>query len=104
MNIEIKWLISTAAQFRKTSVAEIARSINMAPQNLYRKMKKGNLKPEELSRIAKKLGGEIVIYFSFPNGSKIGNMDKSIHTGKDRTQKTNPGSFSETSIFGKGQF
>ena len=85
----IEQMISTSAVFCNTSVAEIARSINTAPQSLYRKMKNGNLKPEELSRIAGKLGAEFVYYFSFPNGSKIGSLDQIKLQGIKKTHIPN---------------
>ena len=80
-NNKVKQMISTAAVFCNVSVAEIARSIGILPQSLYRKMKYGNLKPEELKKIASKLGAEFVFYFSFPNGSKIGNIGQTKHSG-----------------------
>ena len=79
---DIEQMIYTAASFRKINVGEIARRIGMSPSNLYRKIKQNTLKPWELSDIAKVLGGEYVFYISFPNNSKIGNMDKSAHDSK----------------------
>jgi len=76
MDNEIEKMIYTAAIFRNTNVAEIARTIGMAPQNLYRKMKSSTLKPLDLTRIGKVLGGEYAYYFSFPNGTKIGKLEK----------------------------
>ena len=68
-------MIFTAATFRNTNVADIARTIGIAPQNLYRKMKCSTLKPMDLERIGKALGGEYTYYFSFPNGTKIGKLE-----------------------------
>jgi len=74
MDREIEQMVFTAAVFRNTTVAEIARSIGMSHQNLYRKIKSNTLKPAELSRIAESLGAEYMFYFLFPNGSKVGKL------------------------------
>ena len=79
MNLTIGQMISTAAIFRNTTVAEIARAIGMAPSVLYRKINRNTLKPWELSKIAEVLGGEYHFHFSFPNGSKIGALEKQNH-------------------------
>ena len=76
MDNEIEQMVFTAAMFRNTNVAEIARAIGMAPPNLYRKMRKSTLKPAELAEIGKVLGAEYSFYFSFPNGSRIGKLEK----------------------------
>ena len=76
MNLTIEQMIYTAAIFRKTNVAKIARTLGMAPSVLYRKINRNTLKPWELSSIAESLGGEYHFYFTFPNGSKIGALDK----------------------------
>jgi len=76
MDNETEKMIYTAAIFRNTNVAEIARTIGMAPANLYRKMKCCTLKPAELTKIGKVLGAEYSFYFSFPNGTKIGKVEK----------------------------
>ena len=83
-------MIFTAAIFRDTNVAEIARAIGMAPSSLYKKISRSTLKPWELSKIGKVLGGEYVFYYSFPNGTKIGTLDKQKHKSdeKSRMQKT----------------
>ena len=79
MNLTIAQMIYTAAIFRQTNVAEIARYIGMTPSALYKKISRNTLRPEELSKIAKALGGEYYYHFSFPNGSKIGALEKSKH-------------------------
>ena len=89
MDNEVEQMIYTAAVFKGTNVAEIARSIGMSPQNLYRKMKALTLKPEELTAIAKALGAEYAFFFTFPNGSKIGKLDKIPATKRIRTQNKN---------------
>ena len=89
MNLDdIEQMIYTAAAFRNTNVGEVARVIGMAPSNLYRKIKHNTLKPWELSKIGKALGGEYIFYFSFPNGSKIGSLEKQKHKGKQRLANT----------------
>ena len=82
MDLDIEQMIYTSAAFRNTNVGEVARAIGMAPSNLYRKIKRNTLKPWELAKIGKALGGEYVCYFSFPNGSKIGSLEKLKHRGK----------------------
>ena len=77
MDNEVESMLYTAAVFRNTNLADIARTIGMSPQNLYKKMKRRTLKPEELGRIGKSLGAEYAFYFSFPNGTKIGKVEKS---------------------------
>ena len=76
MNIDIEQMVYTAAIFRNTNVAEIARAIGMAPSSLYKKISRDTLKSRDLARIAKALGGEYNFYIKFPNGTKIGKLDK----------------------------
>ena len=82
MTITMEQMIYTAATFRNTNVGEVARSIGMSPSNLYRKIKHNTLKPWELSKIGEALGAEFVFYFAFPNGSKIGSLEKPKHRKK----------------------
>ena len=84
MNLDIEQMMFTAANFRNTNVAEIARSLGMTPASLYRKMRRNTLKPRELSKIAKVIGGEYVYYISFPDGSKIGKLEKPARSKKKR--------------------
>ena len=76
MDNEIENMLYTAAVFRNTNLADVARNVGMSPQNLYKKMKRKTLKPAELGKIGKSLGAEFVFYLSFPNGSKIGKLEK----------------------------
>ena len=76
MDLNIEQMIYTSVTFRNTNVGEVARAVGMSPSNLYRKIKHNTLKPLDLARIGKALGGEFVYYFSFPNGSKIGSLEK----------------------------
>ena len=82
MNLAVEQMIFTSAVFRDTNVAELARTIGMAPSSLYKKIRRNTLKPWELSKIGKALGAEYVFYYSFPDGSKIGTLDKHRHKGK----------------------
>ena len=84
MTNDIRHMIYTAASSHNISVGEIALRIGMAPSNLYRKIKQNTIKPRELSKIAKALGGEYAFYFYFPNGSKIGNLEKPKYNSKKR--------------------
>ena len=90
MNLELEQMIYTSAIFRNTNVAEIARAVGMAPSSLYKKIKRGTLKPRELSEIGKALGGEYVFYYAFPNGTKIGTLEKPKRKSspKGKTQGT----------------
>ena len=83
-------MIYTSAIFRNTNVAVIARAVGMTPSNLYKKIKRGTLRPWELSRIGKVLGGEYVFYYAFPNGTKIGTLEKPKrkNSPKDKTRGT----------------
>ena len=72
MNLDIENMVFTAAMLRHTNVAEIARELKMTPSNLYRKIKSSTIKPWELAKIGKVLGGEYVYYLSFPDGTKVG--------------------------------
>jgi hypothetical protein len=84
MDNELEKMIYTAAIFRNTNVADIARTMGMAHQNLRRKMKHCTLKPSELAKIGKILGGEYIYYFSFSNGTNIGKVEKK-KAGKIKT-------------------
>ena len=84
MDPDIEQMIFTSAIFRNTNVAEIARLIGMTPSNIYKKIRRNTLKSGDLSRIAKALGAEFVFYFSFPNGTKIGKLEK--HQRKERNR------------------
>ena len=69
-------MIYTAASFSKTNVRKVALDLGITPSSLYKKIKRNTLKPSELSKIAKALGAEYVFYYVFPNGSKIGTLEK----------------------------
>ena len=81
-------MIFTAAIFRNTNVGEIARSIGMTPSSLYKRIKRNTLKPGDLSIIARALGGEYVFYYAFPNGTKIGNLEKPKPAQKDKKKSS----------------
>ena len=72
----IENMVFTAATYCNTNVAEIARAIGMLPSTLYRKLKRRTIKPDELIKIGKYLGCKYVYYLSFPNGAKIGRLEK----------------------------
>jgi len=71
---EIQEMLFTAASFKHTNVADIARAVGMTPSNLYRKIRLGTLRPAELIRIGDALGAEYSFYYTFPNGTKIGKL------------------------------
>jgi len=74
-------MITTAAIYRSLSIADVARSVKMAPQNFYRKLNRGHFTPLEFSKIARLLGADFVFYFNFPDGSKIGSLDRTKQGG-----------------------
>ena len=76
MELTVEQMIYTAAVFCNTNVAEIARAIGITPSALYKKISRNTLKASDLSEIAQILGGEYHFHFSFPNGSKIGALEK----------------------------
>jgi hypothetical protein len=84
MDIYTEQMIYTAAVYRNTNVGEVARTIGMAPSNLYRKIKQGTLKKAELDKIARALGGEYCFYILFPNGTRIGKIKNSGTTRKNK--------------------
>ena len=88
MTNDIKHMIYTAASSRNSSVREIARLIGMTPSNLYRKVRQNTIKPCELEKIAKILGGKYAFYFYFPNGSRIGNLEKPRRINKKQKNGT----------------
>ena len=69
MSIEQK--INMAIAYKGISQATLARSIGMTPSNFNQKLKRETFSNDELSQIAKALGGEYEFYFSFPDGTKI---------------------------------
>ena len=99
MHLEIEQMIYTSAMFRNTNVGEVARAIGMTPSNLYRKIRRNTLKPWELSQIAKALGGEYIFCFSFPNGTKIGKLEKPVRKGKITSKKIKNPAASRRGIF-----
>ncbi|GHU59544.1 hypothetical protein FACS189444_5010 [Spirochaetia bacterium] len=61
-----------AAAYKGTSQAAIARAIGMTPSNFNQKIKRDTFTREELEKIATALGAVYNSYFSFPDGTKIG--------------------------------
>ena len=88
MTNDIKHMIYTAALSRDITVDKIAQQLSMTPSNLYRKVRQNTIKPCELEKIAKILGGEYAFYFYFPNGSKIGNLEKPRRVNKKQKNGT----------------
>ena len=92
MNLDIEQMIYTSVMYCNTNVREIARIIGMSPSNLYRKIRCNTLRSGELSKIAEALGGEYLFCFSFPNGTKIGKLEKPKRKGiKSDKKKQGPG-------------
>jgi hypothetical protein len=86
MNIHTEQMIYTAAIYRNTNVGEVARTIGMAPSNLYRKIKQGTLRKADFDRIAQALGGEYCFYILFPNGTRIGKIKNHGTARKNKKQ------------------
>jgi DNA-binding transcriptional regulator YdaS (Cro superfamily) len=64
--------INMAVAYKGTSQAALARAIGMTPSNFNQKIKRDTFTREEMQSIAAALGGEYSSYFSFPDGTKIG--------------------------------
>ena len=64
--------INMAVAYKGTSQAALARGIGMTPSNFNQKIKRDTFTKEELRKIAAALGGEYNSFFSFPDGTKIG--------------------------------
>lgn len=69
MTIEQK--IKMALSFKGISQAELARKMETTPSNFSQKLKRETFTKSELEKIAEELGGKFVIYFEFPDGTKI---------------------------------
>jgi transcriptional regulator with XRE-family HTH domain len=63
-----------AAAYKGMSQAAIARAIGMTPSNFNQKIKRDTFTREELEKIAASLGAVYNSFFSFPDGTKIGDM------------------------------
>ena len=87
MDLDIEQMVFTSAIFRNTNVGEVARAMGMSPASLYKRISRNTLRPGELSNIAKVLGGEYVFYFSFPNGTKIGKLEKPKYKKQKKEKK-----------------
>ena len=78
MDTIIRNMVFTAAHYRNITIEKIARVLGTSRFGLYRKIERASLKPRDLEKIGKALGGEFVCYFLFPDGSKIGRLDKPV--------------------------
>ena len=63
--------IRMALAYKNMSEAALARALEMAPQNLNRKMKTEKFSSSELEAIAAVLGASFNACFEFPDGTKI---------------------------------
>ncbi len=63
--------IKMAISFKGVSQAELARTTGTTPSNFSQKLKRETFTKSELEEIAKALGGKYVVYFEFPDGTKI---------------------------------
>ena len=63
--------INMAAAYTGISQAELARRVNITPQNFNKKAKRGTFTPEELEQIAEALGAVYRFGFVFPDGKEI---------------------------------
>ena len=78
MDAIIRNMIITAVHYRNTTVKEIAGAMGMSQYGLYRKIERLSLKPRELEKIGRVLGAELICYYRFPDGSKIGQLEKPV--------------------------
>jgi hypothetical protein len=63
--------IGMAIAYKKTSQAELARSIGMTPSNFNQKLKRATFTVEELETIANSIGATYHFGFEFQDGTKI---------------------------------
>ena len=69
MNIQTK--IKMAVAFKGISQAQLARDIEMTPQNFNNKLKRGTFTEDEMATIARSLRATFNQYFEFEDGTKI---------------------------------
>jgi hypothetical protein len=69
MNMERR--INAAAAYSGMSQSATARAVGMTPSNFNQKIKRGTFSEDELTAIATALGASYVVYFEFPDGTKI---------------------------------
>ena len=63
--------INMAVAYTGISQAELARRVDVTPQNFNKKAKRGTFTPEEMTAIAKALGAVYKFGFVFPDGKEI---------------------------------
>jgi len=60
-----------AAAYKGISQAELARRVNVTPQNFNKKAKRGTFTPDEMALVAEALGAVYRFGFVFPDGKEI---------------------------------
>jgi DNA-binding XRE family transcriptional regulator len=63
--------INAAAAYVGMSQADVARAVDMTPQNFNSKMKRRTFSEEELAKIADAIGAKYEARFEFPDGTRI---------------------------------
>ena len=63
--------IELAITFAGKSKSSVARSIGMTQQNFSQKLKRETFKREDVDKIAEAVGGKLVVYFEFPDGTRV---------------------------------
>ena len=63
--------IEMAIAYNHKTKASLAAEMDMTRQNFYSKLKRDTFTRDELIKIAELLGGKYVVYFEFPDGTKI---------------------------------
>jgi len=64
-------VINMLVAYKGISQAELARRIDMSPQNFRMRIKRETFTREELDKIAKAVGAAYFAFFQFPEGLKI---------------------------------
>jgi len=79
--LTMKQHISMLAAYRGTSLAEIARRLDITRQTLYKKLDHNTLTSEDMARIAQAVGAKYRSAFVFPDGREASSDIKKLKRG-----------------------
>lgn len=63
--------VEMAAAFCHMSKTSLASALGMKRQSFYMKLKRDTLTRSELEKIGEAMGGKYVVYFEFPDGTRV---------------------------------
>lgn len=63
--------VEMAATFRHVTKTSLASALGMTRQNFHMKLKRDTLTRSELEKIGEAMGGKYVVYFEFPDGTRV---------------------------------